>query len=95
MITNMPQDTPTMNPADFARGITLNIQQAAASRSEPMFRAVIFHNAQKVSEVTGTRNEVGKHIMSVVAERLFTGPSGPLGDVQGLLGKLLGGKGWG
>ena len=82
-----------MNPADFARGITLNIQQTGAGPQGPLFRAVIYHDAQPISEVRGTRNDVGQEIMRIVAERLFTGPSGPLGGVQGILGKLLGGMG--
>lgn len=84
------ENTPTMDPAKFSRGITLNIQQTGAGPRGPLFRAVIFHDAQKISDIQGTRNEVGKEIMRIVAERLFSGPSGPLG---GFLGKLLGGQG--
>lgn len=90
--TNTPATQP-MDPADFSRGITLNIRQTAQRGTIPIFRAVIFHDTQKISEIRGTRNEVAKHIASVVAERLFTGPGGPLGGIEGILGRLLGGRG--
>lgn len=91
MQNNTTQTMPSTALSDTAlkQGITLNIRQTGATAAGTLFRALVYHDGGQIADFTGTRNEVGKRLMSIIAERLFMAPDAP----GGLLARLLGGTG--
>lgn len=80
----MQNDQQSITPTQLLRGITINISHSHVD--ETLFRCLVYHEGKQIADFTGTRGQIGTRLMSIVAERLFTGPGGPLSMLAGVFG---------